>query len=101
MTDSGASENHAERPDPKDDPFACSICGCHIGQFSGDYCDGCAREIGAKPPLRRCVSCGQQGPEENMKEIDVSLPDEYYPTFEFLCRSCSADTGTGQSGGSQ
>lgn len=78
-----------DRPDPEDDPFACSICGCYIGQFSGDYCDGCARDIGVKPPLRRCIECGQRGPEEQMEPVDVSPPDDYYPTFEYLCGACS------------
>jgi hypothetical protein len=78
-----------DRPEPDRGPFACSICGCYIGQFSGEYCDGCARAIGAKPPLRRCVECGQRGPEGQMEAIDVSRADEYYPTFEHLCRGCS------------
>jgi len=97
MTD-GQSQSGTDRPDPEDDPFVCSICGCYIGQFSGDYCDGCAHDVGVKPPLRRCVECGRRGTEEQMKAIDVSLPDEYYPTFEYLCRGCSTDTGTDQEG---
>jgi len=99
MTDGGTVEDDTERPDPGDGPFACSICGCYIGQYSGDYCDGCAREVGAKPPLRRCTECGQRVPEEQMKVIDVSLPNEYYPTFEYLCPGCSTDTGTDSNGG--
>jgi hypothetical protein len=84
------SENDTERPDPADDPTLCSVCGVYLGSFPNDeYCDGCAREIGAKPPLRRCVECGSEGPEENMVAIDVSRPEEYYPTFEYLCRGCS------------
>jgi hypothetical protein len=75
--------------DPSNDPQACSLCGCYIGFGSGGYCDGCAREVGEKPPLRNCVQCGQSGPEEQMKRIDVSGPEEYYPQFRFLCRSCS------------
>jgi hypothetical protein len=77
--------------DPVKDPKVCSKCGVYTG-FGGDgYCDGCAREIGVKPPLRRCVECGRESPEEQMTAIDVSPPDEYYPTFEYLCRSCSGD----------
>lgn len=92
------SGDYTERPDPEDDPSACSICGCYIGQFSGDYCDGCARDVGVKPPLRRCVECGQRAPEEQMKAFDVSPPGEYYPTFEHLCRGCSTDTDTDREG---
>ena len=92
MTDNDTSTDGTERPDSEEDPFVCSICGCYIGQFSGDYCDGCAREIGVKPPLRACIECGQRAPEDQMKTIDVSPPNEYYPTFKYLCRSCSTDT---------
>jgi len=84
------STNHEnERPDPPEDPRACSKCGVHIGWGGDEYCDGCAREIGAKPPLERCMSCGRDAPRERMKAIDVSPPDEYYPTMRYLCRSCS------------
>ena len=77
-----------DRRDPSEDRDLCSICGVYIGFGSDEYCDGCAREIGTKPPLRRCVNCGQRGPEEEMEPIDVSGPDEHYPEFEYLCRSC-------------
>lgn len=78
-----------DRPDPADDPSACSKCGVHIGFGGDEYCDGCAREIGVKPPLRRCAHCGQRCGQESMTAVDVSPPDEYYPTFEYLCRGCS------------
>lgn len=87
MTDSNEEQKATIRQDPTEDPRACSLCGTHIGFLGGDYCDGCAREIGVKPPLRRCVHCGTRGPEEDMEAIDVSGPDEYYPKFEYLCRS--------------
>lgn len=74
--------------DPTDDPAACSKCGTHIGAFGDEYCEGCARELGVKPPLRRCVECGKEYPEERMRAIDVSPPDEYYPKFEYLCGGC-------------
>lgn len=78
------------RRDPADDPQACSRCGVYIGSFpDGEYCEGCARELGTKPPIRRCMGCGRNGPEEAMEAIDVSRPEEYYPKFEYLCRSCS------------
>jgi len=82
-------DQDTQQPDPTDDARACSMCGVAIGLFGDDYCDGCAREIGVKPPIRRCVHCGQRGPEEDMTVIDVSGPEEYYPEFEYLCRSCS------------
>ena len=78
-----------KRPDPTEDPRACSVCGVYIGPFGDDYCDGCAREIGAKPPLERCIGCGQRAPQERMKAIDVSLEDENYPEIRYLCRGCS------------
>lgn len=79
-----------EQRDPADDPFACSLCGVYIGAFGGEYCDRCAREVGAKPPLRRCMHCGSEAPEPRMEAIDVSLDDEYYPEFEYLCPSCAS-----------
>jgi len=83
-------EGDTERPDPTEDPRACSRCGVHIGGFSGDeYCDGCARELGVKPPMVRCMACGRRAPEDHMEGIDVSPPDEYYPEIEYLCQSCS------------
>ena len=83
-------DDNTDRRDPTDDPRACSRCGVHIGGFSGgEYCDGCARELGTKPPMRRCMGCGRDAPEEQMEPIDLSGPDEYYPEFEYLCRGCS------------
>ena len=88
------------RPSPEEDPSACSLCGCHIGLGKSDYCDPCAREIGAKPPLRECLGCGRRGEQEHMAAVDISSPDEYYPTIRYLCRSCSKESGAGSSGGS-
>jgi hypothetical protein len=86
-----------QRRDPAADPKACSKCGVHIGYLGDDYCEPCARELGVKPPLRRCLDCGSEYPEDQMEPIDVSPPDEYYPTFEYLCRGCD-DTGPGGGG---
>jgi hypothetical protein len=96
----GCTENEIEQVrDPTEDPAACSKCGVHIGAFPQDeYCDGCARELGLKPPMVRCTSCGRRAPEEHMEAIDVSPPDEYYPEFEYLCQSCSRDDGGEQDG---
>lgn len=48
-TDGGAD---IERPDPEDDPFACSICGGPLGELDRvegrDYCGSCRREYGAE-----------------------------------------------------
>ena len=96
-TDGGQPGSDTERRDPTEDPRACSLCGIHIGLSGGDYCDGCAREIGVKLPLRRCVHCGQRRPEEDMEPIDVSGPDEYYPEFEYLCPACPDSDQGGQS----
>jgi len=87
--------DETERRDPAEDPRACSLCGAHIGFGSDDYCDGCARDLGVKPPLRRCVHCGRRRPEESMEAIDVSESDEYYPTFDYLCPSCLRGVGDG------
>ena len=78
-----------ERRDPTEDPSACSRCGVHIGFGSDEYCDPCARKLGAKPPLERCIGCGQRAPQDQMESIDISGPDEYYPTIRYLCRDCS------------
>lgn len=83
------STSGAEQRDPREDPRACSVCGVHIGFFGGEYCDPCAREIGAKPPLERCLHCGQRAPQEQMEPIDLSGEDEYYPEIRYLCRGCS------------
>jgi len=74
---------------PLDDPSVCSRCGVHIGAFGDEYCEPCAREVGVKPPLRRCMNCGQDAPGEQMTAIDISPDDEYYPTTRYLCHDCS------------
>jgi hypothetical protein len=79
-----------EQRDPQDDPTLCSLCGVYIGAFPDkEYCDGCAREVGVEPPLRRCLHCGSEAPEPHMETIDVSPDDEYYPEIEYLCPSCA------------
>jgi len=86
--------NDTEKRDPTEDPQACSRCGVYIGSFpDGEYCDACARELGFKPPMVRCMGCGRRAPEDHMEGFDVSPPDEYYPKFEYLCRSCSGGDG--------
>lgn len=82
-------EPGSDRRDPAEDPQACSVCGVHIGFGGDEYCDGCARDIGAKPPLERCLHCRTLSPPAQMEPIDVSPPDEYYPTIRYLCRGCS------------
>lgn len=89
VTDGGTSECGRDRRDPSEDPHACSVCGVYIGFGADEYCDGCAREIGAKPPLVQCMGCGQEGPREQMETIDISRPGEYYPAIRYLCRGCS------------
>ena len=65
------------------------MCGVHIGLVGDDYCDPCAREIGAKPPMERCMHCDRDAPQEQMKAVDISHGDEYYPVIRYICRSCS------------
>ena len=89
MTDGRLSDG-SEQQDPTESPQMCSRCGVYIGGFSsGEYCDPCAREIGAKPPMQRCFGCGRDAPQEQMETIDLSDPDEYYPEIAYLCRDCS------------
>lgn len=83
------TDGGTERRDPTEDPRACSRCGVHIGFLGDDYCDPCAREIGARGDIVRCMGCGQDGPEEQMESVDISSEDEYYPTIRYLCPSCS------------
>ena len=93
MTDSdGRPTGGGAQRDPTDDPAACSKCGCHIGLGGSDYCDGCAREVGEKPPIRVCMGCGDRGPQEQMETVDVSPEDEYYPDIQYLCRSCGGES---------
>jgi hypothetical protein len=80
---------HAPRPDPASNPRACSRCGVAIGLRGGDLCDRCARSVGAKPPIERCIHCGSRAPQEQMESIDISTDDEYYPEIRYLCRECS------------
>lgn len=90
-TDGGRDTVEAEigRRDPADDPHACSKCGTYIGMIGDDYCEVCAREIGAKPPMERCHHCGRDAPQEEMKSFDLSGGEEYYPQIRYLCRDCS------------
>lgn len=83
-------QENAGRPHPSaNDPECCSRCGTYIGRFnSDDYCDGCAREVGAKPPIRQCYGCNRDAPEKEMKAIDVSPHEDYYPDIRYLCRDC-------------
>jgi len=83
------ADGGSEPRDPTEDPRACSRCGVHIGFMTDNYCDPCAREIGARGDMVRCMGCGQDGPEEQMESVDISEPDEYYPTIRYLCRDCS------------
>jgi hypothetical protein len=89
LPDGGTVEDDTEQRDPTEDPAACSKCGVHIGAFGSDYCDGCAREIGEKPPLERCMHCGQRAPRNHMESVDISTEDEYYPEIRYFCPDCS------------
>lgn len=87
--DSPVGGTKHDRPDPTEDPNACSRCGVYTGSFSDEYCNPCARELGTKPPIQQCMGCGREASQELMEPIDVSPPDEYYPKMEYLCRDCS------------
>jgi hypothetical protein len=83
------SEKDPTRPDPTEDMRACSRCGVYIGWPSDEYCDACAREVGAKPPMERCMHCGQRAPRNHMESVDISPEDEYYPEIRYFCSDCS------------
>lgn len=70
-----------------DDPYACNMCGCRVS-IREDYCDACARDIGAKPPLISCYHCGDRYEEQQMESIDLSAPDELYPDIKHICSKC-------------
>lgn len=58
----GVSDGHADRPDPEDDPFACSRCGCFLGSLDRargeDYCPDCRSEnAAAVETLPLCSHC--------------------------------------------
>jgi hypothetical protein len=90
MSDSDTqTDDSIDRRDLSEDPYACSLCGVHIDVFSGEYCDPCAREIGEKPPMRRCMGCGRDYPQEWMDSVDISPAEEYYPEIRYLCGDCS------------
>jgi hypothetical protein len=65
------------------------VSGVRIGPGIDEYCDPWAREIGAKPPMERCLQCDSNAPQEVMESVDISSPDEYYPKIRYLCRDCS------------
>lgn len=94
MSEESAGSSAGTKRDPTEDPVACSRCGVYIGDWGDEYCDPCARELGTKPPMQRCMGCGQDAPQEQMKPIDVSPPDEYYPKMRYLCWDCGGDDGS-------
>jgi hypothetical protein len=95
----GGTTRDTTRPDPEDDPFVCSLCGVALGsgkRIAGDdYCDACQREHGMKPPIVRCLDCGENAPQEQCESIDVSGPNEYYPDMRYLCPGCQRDDQDG------
>lgn len=85
-----------DRPDPEDDPFACSICGCYLSELQrvrgDDHCESCKREHDPTHVIHNCLGCGREALQEQMEAIDISPPDEYYPEVRYLCRDCDGDT---------
>lgn len=79
-------EDQSRDYNPANDPFACSICGCAIGEakrIRGDeYCDGCKHDT---EEYVRCETCGDRVPQPRATGVDVSLEDEYYPEFIYFC----------------
>jgi len=71
--------------DPEHDPFACSRCGGYIGEAArirGEYCDDCQGDDQEYVP---CHTCGDRVPLSRAAGVDVTPPDEYYPTFIYFC----------------
>lgn len=91
--DSESPSSGVARPDPEDDPFACSLCGHYLGESrrvqGEDYCESCEREHGHRSGWQTCLECGHEAPGEQMEAVDISSQDEYYPSIRYLCRDCS------------
>lgn len=83
VTDGG--HDPEDRPDPEDDPFACSKCGGYLGELermNGSYCESCKVET---EPHVVCEECGDRLPQSRASNLDVSPDDEYYPEFIYFC----------------
>ena len=50
-------------------------------------CPHCDEPVGSRATY--CMHCGRDGPRDQMEEVDISTPDEYYPEIRYLCGSCS------------
>jgi len=78
--------NSESQPDPDDDPFACSLCGCYLGELTrvqgNDYCDACQHDT---KEYVVCDTCGDRLPQSRATSVDVSPPDEYYPELIYYC----------------
>lgn len=74
-----------------------------------DTCADCGRDLALRSHASdcsqlvvRCEECGERVAQGQTNQIDVSLPDEYYPEFIHLCHACderSVDTATDRDGG--
>ncbi len=94
--DDAVQESEAQR-DPENDPFACSLCGCYLGEaarVSGeDYCESCRHD---DEQYVRCEACGDRLPEWRATGVDVSPPDEYYPEFIYFCPADAPEDDGGE-----
>lgn len=91
VTDGG--HDPEDRPDPEDDPFACSKCGGYLGELermNGSYCESCKVET---EPHVVCEECGDRLPQSRASNLDVSPDDEYYPEFIYFCPTHAPGTG--------
>ena len=47
------------------------------------------RQAGREPEMRECFGCHRRIRKDRAKTIDISQPDEYYPTVRYLCWDCN------------
>ncbi|WEL29817.1 hypothetical protein [Haloferax volcanii] len=70
--------------DPADDPFACSICGCYLGEFDRvrgeDYCESCRRESAARPSDEAHLGHGPI-PDGGPYDVDVEAEQAILETI--------------------
>lgn len=92
--DGGTTVDEREQPAPEDDSFACSLCGCYLGErkrLQGDeYCDACQHDT---EDAVVCETCGDRVPRSRATGVDVSSPDEYYPEYVYFCPTHAPDSG--------
>jgi hypothetical protein len=47
----------------------------------------------SREEIARCEGCYSRYYKQQMESVDISLEDEYYPKFIYLCSDCSEGSG--------